>query len=61
MYINDLLLLIKDTEYLLKFNNDDNIINDIENIIERSQDLAYKSINITLWIRNWLIEKGIHV
>ena len=38
----------------------DDIYNDISNLIENSKTIAYKSVNVILIQRNWLIGKRIH-
>lgn len=40
---------------LIDYKETSNIINDICNIIDKSKDYAYKTINISLLQRNWLI------
>ena len=53
-------ILIKNTEELINFKKTDNIHTDIIYIIESSQELAYKSVNLTLLVRNWLIGQRIY-
>jgi len=45
---------------LIKYQNTDNIIDDACYIIESSQLAAYKSVNIALVLRNWLLGKRIY-
>ena len=39
----------------INFNKTDDVYDDLENIIELSQNQAYKAINATLVYRNWCI------
>ena len=41
-------------------NNTNDIYLDISNLIERSKNLAYQSVNVILIQRNWMIGKRIH-
>ena len=40
---------------IIKYQNTDNILEDVCSIIESARDYAYKSVNIALVERNWLI------
>ena len=40
---------------IIKYQNTDNVLEDVCSIIESARDYAYKSVNIALVERNWLI------
>ncbi|WP_305140110.1 DUF1016 N-terminal domain-containing protein, partial [Thomasclavelia cocleata] len=40
---------------LIEFNESDDIVSDLKNIIDLSQKQAYQAINTALVYRNWLI------
>ncbi len=46
---------INNNSMIIKYQNTDNILEDICSIIESARDYAYKSVNFTLVERNWLI------
>ena len=43
------------TAIMGNFQKTDNILNDVQNIIEISQKEAYRTVNMILTQRNWLI------
>ena len=47
--------LVEEQQTLIKYYETNNILSDICNIIDKSKDYAYKSINKSLLQRNWLI------
>ena len=46
---------INNNSMIIKYQNTDNVLEDICSIIESARDYAYKSVNIALVERNWLI------
>ena len=44
---------------LIEYKNTDNIVNDACEIIDSAQKAAYRAVNSTLVIRNWLLGKRI--
>lgn len=46
---------IKNNLMIIKYKNTDNVLEDVCSIIESARDYAYKSVNIALVERNWLI------
>ena len=46
---------ISNNSMIIKYQNTDNILEDVCSIIESARDYAYKSVNIALIERNWLI------
>lgn len=44
---------------IIKYNNSNDIYEDVSNILEQAQKTAYRSVNIVLIQRNWLIGKRI--
>ena len=44
---------------LIEYKNTDNIVNDACEIIDSAQNIAYRTVNSTLVIRNWLLGKRI--
>ena len=44
---------------LIEYKNTDNIVKDACKIIDSAQKVAYKAVNSTLVIRNWLLGKRI--
>lgn len=47
---------INNNSMIIKYQNTDNVLEDVCSIIESARDYAYKSVNIALVERNWLIE-----
>ena len=43
----------------ITYEKTDNIYNDVSNIINQASDLAYRSVNVLLVQRNWLLGKRI--
>ena len=43
----------------IAYEKTDNIYNDVSNIINQASDLAYRSVNVLLVQRNWLLGKRI--
>lgn len=46
---------INNNSMIIKYQNTDNVLEDVCSIIESARDYAYKSVNIALVERNWLI------
>lgn len=46
---------INNDSMIIKYQNSDNVLNDVCAIINSARDYAYKSVNIALVQRNWLI------
>ena len=46
---------ISNNSMIIKYQNTDNVLEDVCSIIESARDYAYKSVNIALVERNWLI------
>lgn len=46
---------ISDNFNIIKYQNTENVLEDVCTIIDTARDYAYKSINIALVVRNWLI------
>ncbi len=46
---------INNNSMIIKYQNTDNVLEDVCSIIELARDYAYKSVNIALVERNWLI------
>ena len=46
---------INNNSIIIKYQNTDNVLEDVCSIIESARDYAYKSVNIALVERNWLI------
>ena len=46
---------ISDNFNIIKYQNTENVLEDVCTIIDTVRDYAYKSINIALVVRNWLI------
>lgn len=46
---------INNNSMIIKYQNTDNVLDDVCSIIESARDYAYKSVNIALVERNWLI------
>ena len=46
---------INNYSMIIKYQNTDNVLEDVCSIIESARDYAYKSVNIALVERNWLI------
>lgn len=46
---------INNDSMIIKYRNTDNVLEDVCSIIESARDYAYKSVNIALVERNWLI------
>ena len=46
---------ISNNSMIIKYQNTDNVLEDVCSIIESARDYAYKSVNIALIERNWLI------
>ncbi len=46
---------IKNNSMTIKYQNTDNVVEDICSIIESAQNYAYQSVNVALVERNWLI------
>ena len=42
-------------EMMIKYQNTDNVLEDVCSIIESARDYAYQSVNIALVERNWFI------
>ena len=45
---------------LIKYQVTDDLVGDVSSIIESSQNLAFRSVNVILVLRNWLLGKRIH-
>ena len=46
---------VNNDSMIIKYQNTDNVLEDVCSIIESARDYAYKSVNIALVERNWLI------
>ncbi len=46
---------INNDSMIIKYQNTDNVVEDVCSIIESARDYAYKSVNIALVERNWFI------
>ena len=44
---------------LINYENTDSILSDVSNIIKQAQNIAYRSVNVVLLERNWLLGKRI--
>ena len=45
---------------LIKYQNTDDLVGDASSIIESAQKVAFRSVNVVLVFRNWLLGKRIH-
>ena len=45
---------------LIKYQITDDLIADASSIIENAQKMAFRSVNVVLVLRNWLLGKRIH-